>query len=182
MDTRPLSRLQARFVEEFVVDLCGSRAAIRAGYAERSAGSTSTKLLADERISARIAEAMEARGKRTEITADWLLRRLAEEATADIADLYDPEGQLLPVHEWPKIWRQGLVQGFEVEELFEGTGPGRKRTGVVRKVKLDSRIRRLELIGKHVDVRAFQERAELDLRSSDGSMTPKEPVYRIVKE
>jgi len=91
------------------------------------------------------------------VDAGWLLGRLVDEATADIADLYDGEGRLKPVDEWPEVWRQGLVQGVEIEERFEGRGNAREQVGFVKKVRLSDRLKRLELIGKHIGVKAFEE-------------------------
>lgn len=81
--------------------------------------------------------------------AAWVLRRLAAEADADVADLYDEEGRPLPVNKWPKIWRQGLVAGVKTRVSEDGVA--------IIDIKVSDRIRRLELIGKHVSVNAFQE-------------------------
>jgi phage terminase small subunit len=94
------------------------------------------------------------------IDADWLLTRLAAEAEADLADLYDGNGDLLPIAEWPAIWRQGLVTDLEISALYEGTGKERKQVGHVKKVKFAERLRRLELIGKHIRINAFKEIVE----------------------
>ncbi len=100
---------------------------------------------------------MQARSERTKIDADWVLTRLTHEAMADLADLYTENGELRPVAEWPLIWRQGLVSGLDVDEDIQGG----TKVGQVTKVRLSDRIRRLELIGKHVNVQAFAERKEI---------------------
>lgn len=91
------------------------------------------------------------------VDADWVLARLAEQAEADIADLYDDNGDLLPVKDWPAVWRTGLVSDLEITALYEGRGDERKLVGHVKKLKLVDRTRRLEMIGKHVRVNAFQD-------------------------
>ena len=63
-----------------------------------------------------------------------------------------------PVDEWPEIWRSGLVASVETSVARDGTR--------VDKVRLSDRVRRLELIGKHVDVKAFVERK--DVTGKDG--------------
>ena len=60
------------------------------------------------------------------------------------------------------MWRQGLVAGIDVEELFEGRGKSREKIGRVRKIKLADRTRIKELLGKHVNVQAFKEKVEHD--------------------
>jgi len=169
-----LTPKQERFVSEYLVDLNATQAAIRAGYSERTANEQGARLLAKASVAAAIAEAKAARSERTKIDADWLLRRLADEAEADVADLYDDSGALKPVKDWPPIWRKGLVAGLDVEEVtVDGSV-----VGIIRKLKLSDRTKRLELIGKHVDVQAFRE--QIDHKSSDGSMTPKPTTIRII--
>lgn len=148
---------EAAFVREYLIDLNATQAAIRAGYSAKTANVQAVEIMARPRVKAAIEAAKLERSNETKIDAAWVLKRLALEAEADIADLYDDEGQLLPVKKWPLIWRQGLVQGIEVEELFAGRGEEREQVGVLRKIKLDSRIKRIELVGKHVGVQAFQE-------------------------
>lgn len=156
-----LTPKQERFVAEYLVDLNATQAAIRAGYSEASAEQQGARLLSNAKVREVVDRARAERSEKTAINAQWVLERLAAEATADIADLYDSEGRILPVHQWPLIWRQGLVQGIEVEELWDGRGEERKRVGTLRKIKLDNRIKRLELIGKHIGVNAFQETVQV---------------------
>ena len=152
---------QQLFVEEYLIDLNATQAAIRAGYSEKTAKEIGCENLTKPNIAKAIIEAKQARSERTQIDADWLLSRLAEEATADMGDLYDARGGLKPISMWPAIWRKGLVGGLEVDQNFTYIDGEKVPDGVVTKVKLSDRLKRLELIGKHVDVNAFQERAVL---------------------
>jgi phage terminase small subunit len=165
-DIAMLNDKQRRFVEEYLIDLNATQAAIRAGYSERTAHSQGPRLLENVGIIAAIEEAKAERSKRTKIDADWLLKRLADEATADIADLYDDDNNLKSVKDWPLIWRQGLVAGVEIDALYEGYGEDREQVGHTKKLKLSDRIKRLELIGRHVDVQAFKEKVEVELTGS----------------
>lgn len=47
-----LTAKQKRFVQEWMVDLCGTRAAIRAGYSEKSAANTASRLMKDPAVQA----------------------------------------------------------------------------------------------------------------------------------
>jgi len=153
-----LTPKQQRFCEEYLIDLNATQAAIRAGYSEKTASSQGERLLRNAEIDRVINAGKQSRSERTQIDADWVLQRLALEADADLADLYDAEtGDLLPVKDWPKIWRQGLVAGVDIEALYEGHGDDRIQVGHTKKLKLSDRVRRLELIGKHIKVNAFQE-------------------------
>lgn len=148
-----LTAKQERFVEEYLIDLNATQAAIRAGYSEKTAAAVGHENLRKPKIAEAITAAQSERSERTKIDADWVLTRLAAEAEADVSDLYNENGGLKAVHDWPEIWRKGLVAGLDVEELtVEGEVIGR-----VKKLKLSDRIKRIELIGKHVDVQAFRE-------------------------
>lgn len=150
---KELNDKQRRFVHEYLIDLNATQAAIRAGYSPKTAHSQGPRLLENDEIQAALDEARQERSEKTKIDAAWVLTRLAEEATADVGDLYHADGHLKPIHEWPKIWRQGLVAGIDVEEIsVEGV-----KMGEIKKIRLSDRIKRLELIGKHVRVNAFQE-------------------------
>ena len=55
---------------------------------------------------------------------------------------------------------------MDVEELFEGRGEDRQRVGVIKKPRFSERIKRIELIGKHIGVQAFRE--QVGLGDKDG--------------
>ncbi len=152
-----LTAKQEMFVREYLIDLNATKAAERAGYGGKNVGNIAAELLGKTHIREAIESAKRERTEETKINANWVLQRLTAEAQADISDIYDDNGHLLPVKDWPLIWRQGLVQGIEVEELFEGRGADRQHIGTVRKVRLDNRVKRIELIGKHIGVNAFQD-------------------------
>ena len=79
-----LTPKQARFVEEYLVDLNATQAATRAGYSERTANEQGARLLAHVSVAAAIAAAQQKRSKRTEITQDMVLREYAKIAFSDI--------------------------------------------------------------------------------------------------
>lgn len=154
-----LNDKQIRFVEEYLIDMNATQAAIRAGYSAKTARAQGARLLTNVNIVLLLKEKIEQRSKRTEIDADWVLRRLVDEAEADMADLYDAAGTLRPVHEWPMIWRTGLVAGMEADEIRDSKG---EVIGFTKKIKLSDRMARLINIGRHVTVQAFKDKVEHD--------------------
>lgn len=74
--TTGLTAKQERFVAEYLVDGNATRAAIAAGYSERTAARIGSELLTNPRIKAAIAKALKAQEKRTLVTADENLKRL----------------------------------------------------------------------------------------------------------
>lgn len=152
-----LTPKQAQFVREYLIDLNATQAAIRAGYSKKTARAVGAENLTKPDIKAAIAAATQKRAEETGIDAAWVLRRLAAEAEADVGDLYDDNGDLKPVKQWPKIWRQGLVAGLDVEVIsIEGVEIGR-----IKKLRVSDRVKRIELIGKHVNVQAFKDQIEV---------------------
>ena len=179
MATRPdnLTDLQARFAEEYLLDLNATQAAIRAGSTAERQDQAGYEFLRNPEVQEYIQVLRAERSKTTKIDAAWLLERLAAEASADVRDLYDEHGAVRPIDEWPLIFRQGLIQGIEVEEEYDEVDDPdedfrdpddlrkrkkiRKAVGRVVKFKLDSRVKRLELIGRHIGVQAFRDQVGL---------------------
>lgn len=158
---RRLTPMQRLFALEYIVDLNGTKAAIRAGFSERTAAQQAHQLLQNPLVREEIDRQMDERRRRIRMDADRLLDRLCEEVDADIADIYNADGSTKPIHEWPRIFRQGLVTGMDVEELFAGTGEERHQVGLVTKPRFADRAVRIKMLGQHVGIQAWKERREI---------------------
>lgn len=78
-----LTPQQARFVEEYLIDLNGTAAAIRAGYSAKTAPAQASRLLSHVKVREAVEEGMKARQERTALTQDEViedLRRLGRKA------------------------------------------------------------------------------------------------------
>lgn len=174
--SNPMARVEM-FVREYIIDFNGTRAAVKAGFSAHTAASQASRLLKNVKVIAMVEEAKREREKRLQIDADWVLRRLTMELEADLAEIYDENDKLKPIHEWPLIFRTGLISGIESDEIWEGTGKDRVLVGYTRKVKNPDRFSRLVAAGKHVKVNAFKETVKLDasdeLRKAFEAMTGK---------
>jgi len=73
---REITAKQRRFCEEYLIDLNGTQAAIRAGYSARTAKAIASENLTKPYIAAEIAAAFAARSERTEVTQDQVLKEL----------------------------------------------------------------------------------------------------------
>lgn len=76
-----------RFIDEYLIDMSGAKAAVRAGFSARSAGVQACQMLGKPEIAEAIAEAMQARSERVQVDADMVLQRLWQIATANPNDL-----------------------------------------------------------------------------------------------
>lgn len=93
MDT--LTPQQERFCQEYVIDLNGTQAAIRASYSEKTAQEQSSRLLSNVIIQAYVKKLQDEIAKRNEITADWVVNNLREvaERCMQISPVYNRKGQ-----------------------------------------------------------------------------------------
>lgn len=110
-------------------------------------------------VNARIAELMAERCERTQIDADYVLKRLVEIDQMDVLDILHSDGSIKSIQDWPAVWRT-YISGMDLSELFEGRGDERVMIGVLKKIKWPDKVKNLELIGKHVNVQAFKDRIE----------------------
>ncbi|EPA1183307.1 terminase small subunit [Pseudomonas aeruginosa] len=153
-----LTKKQRLFVDEYLIDLNATQAAIRAGYSTRRATEIGYQLLQRSEVAQAIQAAMAERSKRTEVEADYVIRRLREIDEMDVLDILEDDGSFRSIRDWPRAWRQ-FLSGIEIAELFEGRGDDRRIAGVLRKVKWPDKLRNLELLSRHVGT----ESAALDL-------------------
>lgn len=173
---RKLTPKQRRFVEEYLIDLNATQAAIRAGYSHKTARQIGEQNLSKLDIANAISEAKQKRSIRTEITQDMVLKELAKIGFSDIRK----------VIRWGNTTVRKAInaEGEEVEETYHGIAlidsseiddetaaaiaeVSEGRDGL--KVKLHDKKSALVDIGRHLGM--FTDR--IDHTSSDGSMSPK---------
>ncbi|MGL4833094.1 MAG: terminase small subunit, partial [Shewanella sp.] len=65
---------QARFVQEYLIDLNATQAAIRAGYSEKTAGEMGYENLNKPHIMEAVQKAQAERAYKTGIDAEWVLK------------------------------------------------------------------------------------------------------------
>jgi phage terminase small subunit len=143
---RPLTPKQERFVNEYLVDLNATGAAIRAGYSRKTANRIGPELLGKPWVAEAIGRAKDERAKNVGIDAAWVLQELRALYDAHRFELYGPDQKLKPISQWPERLRQ-LFRGVKKGQLvFEGHP-----------------VQVLELIGKHVNVRGFVQRHDVHI-------------------
>lgn len=143
MAKRQLSEQRQRFVEEYLIDLNGTQAAIRAGYSVKTAQEQSSRLLSNVMVQEAISKAMAVRSKRTGVNQDRVVLELARIAFVNIEDVVDTDtGKILP-----NATRDDLacVEGIKYKESDNQYGGS-----VEREVKVASKLKALELLGKHL--------------------------------
>lgn len=89
-----LTDKQALFVQEYLVDLNATQAAIRAGYSERTAQEISSENLSKPIIQEAIRVLRDERMQRTQISADYVLKGIVEtiERCRQVVPVIDKKG------------------------------------------------------------------------------------------
>jgi|SRR6185503_13120087 len=153
-----LTDKQAMFVQEYIVDLNATQAAIRAGYSEESASVIGCENLTKPYIQAAVQKAMDLRSERVQITADRVLVELAKIGFADVRDMFTDSDQIKCVKNLPDDIA-AAVQSIEIVTRPDGVDEnGDKTVEHIHKIKLADKKSSLELLGKHLKL--FADRIE----------------------
>ena len=86
-----LTKRQKAFIQEYLVDLNATQAAIRAGYSIKTATKIASENLTKPDIQKAVQAALKAREKRTEVTQDYVIAKLREIVEKDASDGPDSE-------------------------------------------------------------------------------------------
>jgi phage terminase small subunit len=139
-----MTKKQKRFVEEYLIDLNATQAAIRAGYTPNFANTNANKLLQNTTIQTAIDKAMAERSKRTGVNADRVVLELAKLAFVNVSDFVDPNDVTIK----DTASRDDLAAICSVRIKTFPTRSG--ELGTEREIRTYDKIRALELLGKHL--------------------------------
>ena len=89
-----LNYKQLRFVDEYMLDGNATQAAIRAGYAEKSAHNTGTRLVSDKSVQSEIAKRRSEVQKSTIMSAQEILELYTDIAHGKVLDQFGLEASL----------------------------------------------------------------------------------------
>ena len=144
-----MSKKQDRFVDEYLIDLNATQAAIRAGYSPNTAQQIGSENLSKPVIRAKIDKAMAERSKRTGVNADRVVMELAKIAFVNAMDVIDQE--TATVKDDASSDDTAAIQSVKVKTFGED--------GLEREIKMADKLKALELLGKHLGM--FRDKVEL---------------------
>ena len=144
-----MTKKQKRFIEEYLIDLNATQAAIRAGYSPDTAKSIGSENLTKPDIQARIAKAMAERSRRTGVNADRVVMELAKIAFVNANDVIDMETATVKAGALPED--TAAIQSVKIKTFGED--------GLEREIKMADKLRALELLGRHLGM--FKDKVEL---------------------
>lgn len=133
---------QRMFVEEYLIDLNATQAAIRAGYSAKTADQQGSRMLANVKVQQAIAERMAERSKRTGVNQDRVVLELAKVAFLKMTDVVDRNGAIKQDASEDDLACIESIKYKESDNEYGGS--------VEREVKVASKLKALELLGKHL--------------------------------
>ncbi len=161
-----MTKKQKRFIEEYLVDLNATQAAIRAGYSPDTAKSIGSENLTKPDIQACVAKAMAERSRRTGVNAERVVMELAKIAFVNASDVIDAETATLRPDASPED--TAAIQSVKVKTFGED--------GLEREIKMADKLKALELLGKHLGM--FKDKVEL----SGGLETEKTKLDDLLRQ
>lgn len=170
-----LNKRQRQFVEEYLIDLSGTHAAIRAGYSAKTASRISQELFSKPHVAEAVRKGMEERAKRNKISQDRVLQEYAKIAFFDPRRLYDDQGNLVPIQNLPEDVAAAIA-GVDVvvgkksdvavaEAAAEAAGGASSTTAItttVRKIKLVDKKGALDSLARHLGM--FLDKSEVTIK------------------
>nr|WP_251498874.1 terminase small subunit [Otoolea muris] len=138
-----LTEKQRRFVDEYLIDLNATQAAIRAGYSVKTAREQASQNLTKLNIQQEISEKMAERSKRTGVNQDRIVLELAKIAFVNAADVIDSDDATIKAGATADD--TAAIQSVKVKVI-----PTKEGEGVEREIRLNDKLKALELLGKHL--------------------------------
>lgn len=137
-----LTEKQKIFADEYLIDLNATRA-YKAAYLsckkDESARVNGSKLLTNANVAAYIDKRIQERQERTEITQDMVVKELAKIGFANITDFVTIDGSYVKVKPTSEMPPDGIGAIAGIKEGANGI-----------EVKLNSKDKALELLGRHL--------------------------------
>ena len=114
-----LTPKQQRFVEEYLIDLNATQAAIRAGYSEKTAQEIGSENLSKPMVAKAIAEAQEKLSNKAQVTVEMVVQGLLNEAK----DLSEGSTQSARVSAWAHLGKHLGMFKDKIEHSGDPNNP-----------------------------------------------------------
>lgn len=160
-----LTDRQQRFVDEYLIDLNATQAAIRSGYSARTAQEQSSVLLSKPMIAEAVARAKAERSKRIGLTQDRVLEELAAIGFAKMSDFASWSGGSVSL----KSSEDDEIDTRAVAEVKQTASQFGNNVGI----KLHDKVATLKLLGQHIGM--FADKVEHTGRDGDAIQVEVKP-------
>lgn len=140
-----LTAKQKKFVEEYLIDLNATQAAIRAGYSAESAKEIGCENLTKPNVKVEIDKAIAERSRRTGINQDRVLRELAKIAFVNPGDVINLNQATVKLD--AKEEDLAAIASVKIKNI-----PTEDGEITEREIKLCDKLKALDLLGKHLGI------------------------------
>lgn len=156
---KKLTAKEQRFVEEYLIDLNATQAYKRAGYkasSDDSAGVSAFRLLRKAKVQEAVQDARAKRSERTQIDADWVIKRLAAIANADITRVSEWGNDGLSLKDSSELdWVDSYsITEVQCDETVKQSADGKGKETILsrrKKVRQADKLAALAELLKHVE-------------------------------
>ena len=146
---RKLTDRQARFVDEYLIDLSSKDAAIRAGFAKKQAKQAGYRLLQKEHVLEAIEIGKKALSERTGIKADEVIAELRLLAFSNPQDYTKDDGTVITNLRELTRNQAAAIQELVIDEYTDGKGKDARPVKRIRLKFADKRAAIVDL-GRHL--------------------------------
>lgn len=173
MGVAKLTDKQKKFIDEYLVDLNATQAAIRAGYKEKTAYRTGAENLRKPQIQREIQKRMQERQQRTEVTQDMVVRELAAIAFAKATD-------------YVEIRSNGVCGTVVIKPTTDLSDQQIRAIAGIKEgangieIKLNDKEKALELLGRHLGM--WNDKLDIKTPAIDDSIKEMEAYFEQLKE
>ncbi len=140
---KELSLKEKRFVEEYIIDFNGSRAARDSGYNIKRLAETAYNVLKRDHVIDAVQKEVAIRSERTKVTQDKVVKELAKIAFSNIKDYMSWDDGVVSLKDSKEIDRVDAAVIAEIKKQVSKHGENFT-------FKLYSKEKALELLGKHL--------------------------------
>lgn len=187
-----LTPRQDRFVQEYLIDLNATQAAIRAGYSARSAEVEGSRLLRNARVAEAVARAKAERSARLGLTADRVLEEIAAVAFARLGDFAEWGPGSFNLHHSHATDAEGnrveavdtrAVQAVTLKEVTIPTENG-DIVKVEQGIKLHDKLPALVKLGQHIGMFADKRTISIEIKREAEALAQELgiPVEQVLSE
>lgn len=168
-----LTDKQKKFIDEYLVDLNATQAAMRAGYKEKAAYRTGAENLRKPQIQEEIQKRMQERQQRTEVTQDMVVKELAAIAFARATDYVEIRSNgvcgTVVIKPTTNLSDQQIRAIAGIKEGANGI-----------EIKLNDKEKALELLGRHLGM--WNDKLDIKTPAIDDSIKEMEAYFGQLKE
>ena len=159
-----LTDKQERFCLEYVKDLNATRAAIDAGYSERTANAAASRLLTNVKVQTKIKALQKARAEKLEVDAEWVLQRLLIQVESNVLDAFEAANNKgLTLEDLKALPREVQMCIKKIKQTRDGI-----------EIQFEDRQKALEMIGRHIGFFEADNRRVIDFENSPVNDLPEE--------